>query len=172
MSSNTQPRVTWRDYQVSGSEAVPVNRLLGKNGTKLLRETLANSRQIQKQGGNLVGLVDWQKVPTENDCYQTTADDITLTLRLGGSIAHLSYSYQNRVYDGSGSVPSGLSPAQIQSMHRKVNQLLAVTMAQQISNKVEQYVKTRLPAQQIRQEQRITATVANNLTLRVSAYFG
>jgi hypothetical protein len=170
MSSNTQPRVTWRDYQVSGSEAVPVNRLLGKNGAKLLRETLNNPRQMQ--GGDLVALVDWQKAPTENDCYQTTADDITLTLRLGGSVAHLSYSYQNRVYDGRGPVPSGLSQAQIQSMHRKVNQLLAVTMAQQISNKVEQYVKMRLPAQQVRQEQRIAPTMANHLTLRVSAYFG
>lgn len=172
MSSNTQPHFTWHDYQISGSEAVPVNRFLGKNGTKLLRETLTNYRQRQNQGGDLVGLVDWQKVPTENDCYQTTADGVTLTLRLGGSIAHLSYAYQNRVYDGSGVVPSGLSQAQIQSMHRKVNQLLAVTMAQQISNKVEQYVKMRLPAQQVRQEQRITSTVANNLTLRVSAYFG
>jgi ATP-dependent Lon protease len=150
-------------YRLSRTDAVSVDRVLGRGGTKLLRETLAHLAEVRATlGQHAEELLDWK--PIGHNCYETIVNGVPVTLRLDGSLAEITTSNLVSVYDGQD--PTEQQVVLQTAINRKVNRLLAVAMSRRVTQQLQEAVQARV--QQYVEERQ---TVSDAYVLRVNAYY-
>ncbi|MBN1138317.1 MAG: hypothetical protein JXM73_17140 [Anaerolineae bacterium] len=167
MSCNTAIHIEPTIYRVKGTQVVPIAQVLGQGGACLLKKTLSELDTIRPGlGGEAAALLDWRRVG--EDRYQTTVNGEPIILQLSGSIGMLEYALQGT------DLSAGSTNPRVQALYagatRKVNNLLAVAMANRISERLQQFVGQRSMVQQS-VEQQVYQREANSYTLRINAYY-
>lgn len=160
MSSNTQARVSPPPPPppklVKGQNVLDLAPLLGERGCELLRETLeAYLSEPNRPGFNQ--LLDWQRVPEQSHIYQARLGESEIRLRLQGMVAEVMYE----------ATVTAEQQKQLQNqVYLKVNELVAVTLANRIKQRLTQGVRIK---QRQRVVQRVQERLVNRNIVRINA---
>lgn len=161
MSTNTQVRFSIPKPPplkvVRGQNILNLNSVLGENGCELLRQTLERSLSEQERTGRKQ-VLDWQRVPNQTHVYQTKVGGSEVTLRLQGVVAEIAYEGRTKA-ENQANIKK--------NVNRKVNELLTVTMANRISQRL---TTERIGMKQTQRiAKRIEQRLVNRNMVRISA---
>ena len=158
MSSNTQ-------VHVSGSSAVSVAELLGNHGARQFADLLDRLPEVVGQLP-VEQRPDFDWVPAANGAWRTTVDGHEVRLDLAGAVAELTVSGTRWVPEGA---KSGLDPAVLARAEKRLNNLLALTVAVGVSQRLSGYVTQRVGSKVTQKIQvKAVATVKNRVALRAT----
>jgi hypothetical protein len=166
MSSQTRYRVRARNISVDAAAHIPLNQVLGPQGQRLLRDTLANLPALRKDLGvsptegvaqtRLDQALGWQPVGQSGGkrfelrvggaslparLVEQGLDHVQVSLEVSGGVARVRYQ---TAYQTPGAQP--VETAEVAALTRTVaaravNQLLAVTVAKHLNQQVTRYVQ-------------------------------
>jgi hypothetical protein len=151
--------------EVQGSSLVSVAELLGKNGARRMAELLERLPETVARLPE-AHRADFEWTPAGERVWRTRINADEVRLDLGGTVAELTVSGKRMVREGT---KTHLDPEIMARAEKRLNNLLALTVAVGVSQRLSGYVRQKAGAK-VTNRIRVNAvqTVKNRMALRAT----